>query len=71
MAKSLLKSGGQSLQDECTAYVNRNGNLSAGDIVATGPGKLQCKKVVHTVGMAYNGVQSEKVTEIDQSMGCI
>ena len=61
MAKSLLKAGGQGLQDECTSYVTRNGKLSPGDIVATGPGKLPCKKVVHTVGMLYNGRESEKV----------
>ena len=62
VAKSLLKAGGQVLQDECTSYVTQNGNLSAGDVVVTGPGKLSCKKVVHTVGMLYNGSQSEKVT---------
>lgn len=66
VAKSLLKAGGHSLQDECTTYVTQNGNLSPGDIVATGPGKLHCKKVVHTVGMSYNGSQSEKVTVWEQ-----
>ena len=61
VAKSLLKAGGQALQDECTSYVTQNGNLSAGSVIVTGPGKLPCKKVVHTVGMLYNGSQSEKV----------
>ena len=64
VAKSLLKAGGQALQDECTSYVSQNGNMSAGGVVVTGPGKLPCKRVVHTVGMLYNGSQSEKVTKL-------
>ena len=57
----MLKAGGQSLQDECTSYITKNGNVSAGDVVVTGPGTLSCKKVAHTVGMLYDGSQSEKV----------
>ena len=64
VAKSLLKAGGQALQDECTSYVTQNGSLSAGSVVVTGPGKLPCRRVVHTVGMPHNGSQSEKVTKL-------
>ena len=64
VANSLLKAGGQALQDECTSYVMQNGKLSPGDVVVTGPGKLSCKKVVHTVGMPHNGIQSEKVNHL-------
>ena len=62
VAASFLKAGGQNLQDECTVYVRNNGRVPCGEVVVTGPGAIQCKKIIHTVGPVYSGKVSEKVT---------
>ena len=62
IAKSLLKAGGQDLQVECSSYIDKHGKVPNGGVVATGPGKLPCKKIIHTVGVAYDGKKSEKVS---------
>ena len=61
VAASFLKASGQSLQDECTAYVRKNGKVPCGEVVVTGPGAIHCSKIIHTVGPVYNGKPSEKV----------
>ena len=62
VAASLLKAGGQRLQDECNAYVRENGILPCGEVIVTKPGAIQCTGIIHTVGPMYNGKASEKVT---------
>jgi O-acetyl-ADP-ribose deacetylase (regulator of RNase III) len=54
----LLNAAGQSLQDECT----KKAPVKIGNVVITGPGKLPCKYVLHTVIPSYDGKASEKVT---------
>lgn len=49
MAKTLLKAGGQSLQQECAAAAR----IAVGDVAITGPGKLHCQYVLHTVMPSY------------------
>ena len=61
VAASFLAAGGQSLQDECTAYVTKNGSVPCGEVVVTGPGAIRCNKIIHTVGPVYDGKRSEKV----------
>jgi len=63
VSMSLFKAGGQALQDECTAYVTRNGKVHAGGVVVTGPGSIQCSKIIHTIGPSYDGKHSEQVIE--------
>jgi poly [ADP-ribose] polymerase 10/14/15 len=63
VAKSLLQAGGAKLQDSCTQYIKTRGDhIPIWDIATTGPGKLQCKHVIHTVGGNYDGLggSSEK-----------
>jgi len=43
------------------AYVKRNGKVRVGGVVVTGPGSIQCKKIIHTVGLSYDGKRSEQV----------
>ena len=64
IAKSMLKAGGQALQDECSSYIAKHGKVSNGGVVATGPGKMPCKKIIHTVGIPYDGKNSEKVSSL-------
>lgn len=61
VSKHILEKGGQALQDECNKYVSNNGNLQAGDIAVTGPGKIPCKCIIHTVGVEYDSSYGEKV----------
>ena len=63
VSNSLLKAGGQRLQDECTAHVQQHGNVKEWSFATTGPGNLKCKHVIHTVGGSYNGAggSAEKV----------
>ena len=63
VSMSLLKAGGKVLQNECTAYVEKNGKVHVGRVVVTGPGSIQCKKIIHTVGPSYDGKRSEQVIE--------
>lgn len=55
VARALLKAGGPSLQQEC-------GNIApiaVGDVAVTGPGKLPCRYVLHTVLPAYKKRSNE------------
>ena len=52
VAASLLKAGGQALQDECTAYVTKYGSVPVGKVAVTRPGLLTtCKWIFHVVGL--------------------
>jgi len=62
VSKSILNAGGQTIQDECSQFVSKNGNVQPGDIAVTGPGKIPCKHIIHTAGSNYRGVSSEEVT---------
>ena len=58
---SLLKAGSHTLQEECSSYVAEYGGVPKGGIAVTGPGKLSCKRVIHTVGVPYEDRNSEEV----------
>jgi len=64
VSNSILKAAGQTVQDECSAHVSKNGRVQAGDVVVTGAGKIPCKYIIHTAGSSYdrsNTANSEKV----------
>ena len=67
VSNSLLKAGGQGLQDVCTAHVQQHGNVKEWSFATTGPGNLKCKHVIHTVGANHNGPggSAEKVIKYD------
>ena len=79
MSKHLLARGGEMLQHECYRYVSDKGNVRAGDIAVTGPGKIPCKYIIHTVGAEYDfsdGSKSAKVCQVSVTayilmMSCI
>eukprot|EP00794_Sanderia_malayensis_P007530 gene7532-8367_t len=50
VAGAILSAGGQNIQDECSAYVERHGMVEEGQTVATTAGRLPCKRVIHAVG---------------------
>ena len=66
VAASLLKAGGQALQDECTAYVTKYGSVPVGKVAVTRPGLLTtCKWIFHVVGLKYDRKSSEQVHYFD------
>uniref|UniRef100_A0A915HZL2 Macro domain-containing protein n=1 Tax=Romanomermis culicivorax TaxID=13658 RepID=A0A915HZL2_ROMCU len=55
LAADLLTKAGPILQEECTNHIKKHGPLKTGDVFASNPGKLKCKKVIHAVGPRYDG----------------
>lgn len=62
VARALLNAGGQQLQSECKAKAP----LRVGEVAVTGPGKIPCKYIVHTVVTSYDGPggKAEKVCKL-------
>ena len=57
---SILKNGGQSIQDECNKIIADNGIVEVGNSVHTNAGSLNCRYIIHTVGPVYkNGKNAE------------
>lgn len=53
-AKSIIEHGGDSIQKELDDnYNQRGGGIWYGDNAVTGPGKLNCKHIIHTCGPIY------------------
>ena len=51
VAAALLSRGGGTIQDECDAYVRREGPLKVGDAAITGAGNLSAQYVIHAAAM--------------------
>ena len=50
----IREAGGFEIQTECDEYIKKNGDVMTGSCTSTGPGKLQCKYIIHTVGPAWD-----------------
>ena len=60
---AIHRAAGPGLLEECRRIAKErrgipNGPCPPGDAVMTGPGKLPCKKVIHTVGPVWQGGRS-------------
>ncbi|XP_066431375.1 protein mono-ADP-ribosyltransferase PARP14-like [Eleutherodactylus coqui] len=60
LALALLRTAGQTLQDNCDLIVRNWGSLSPGESVITDAGKLPCKQVIHTVGPRWDSSSPER-----------
>lgn len=60
IARSLRDVGGPSFVDACNRYVREKGDIGVGCVGTTVGGNLQCKHVIHAVGMQYKGRDSER-----------
>lgn len=64
VSKCILKKGGNRLQKECDKFVSTNGKLPEGGIAVTGPGKISCKFIIHTVGANYDTSNTSKSEQV-------
>jgi O-acetyl-ADP-ribose deacetylase (regulator of RNase III) len=51
VAEALLAAGGGTIQEECDAYVRREGPLEVGEAAITGAGTLGVKYVIHAAAI--------------------
>ncbi|XP_070551876.1 protein mono-ADP-ribosyltransferase PARP14-like [Ptychodera flava] len=54
LAKAIVDAGGDVIQEESDRIIKKYGNLVDGQAVSTGPGRLQCKRVIHAVGPRWD-----------------
>lgn len=69
---SLIFPGGRSIQEECTDYVQRNGNIRDGQVFCSGAGNLRCSVIIHAVGPKWiDGQNNEKEKLYECVISCL
>jgi O-acetyl-ADP-ribose deacetylase (regulator of RNase III) len=64
VAGAIVRAGGDMIQEESNRIVRDNGPVPVGGAVATGPGRLPCKAVIHTVGPRWGeGREDDKLRD--------
>ncbi|XP_025094907.1 poly [ADP-ribose] polymerase 14-like isoform X2 [Pomacea canaliculata] len=61
VAKRVVETGGTEIQEECRRLLEDMGELSEGDVLVSGPGKLRCKSIIHVV--IPTNAEDDKVEE--------
>eukprot|EP00667_Euglena_gracilis_P008598 EG_transcript_8713 len=61
LARALVEAGGPSIQDECSAYIDKYKEVKPGNVVWSNPGTLPCKLLLHAVGPVWDGGDSGEV----------
>ena len=54
LAAAIVKAGGKKIQDECDAFVMKNGPLLEGQTLITSAGVLHCKHIIHAYGPRWD-----------------
>ncbi|XP_070551038.1 macro domain-containing protein TTE0995-like [Ptychodera flava] len=54
LAKAIVEAGGEVIQEDSDRIIKKNGSLLDGQAVSTGPGHLQCKRIIHAVGPKWD-----------------
>ncbi|MFK7972135.1 MAG: O-acetyl-ADP-ribose deacetylase [Bacteroidia bacterium] len=57
---AIHRAGGSEILEECRLVRNRQGGCKVGEAVITTAGKLNAKKVIHTVGPRWNEGKSDE-----------
>ncbi len=63
---AIHRAGGSNILEECIKIRNREGGCAVGEAVITSAGKLPSKYVIHTVGPAWNGGNSNEKNKLAQ-----
>lgn len=61
VAGAILRAGGWTIQEECDAYVRRNGPLKVGEAAVTGAGNLPVRYVIHAAAMGDEPVSRDSI----------
>lgn len=54
LAAAIVRAGGREIQDECTAFVRKNGRLLEGQTMISTAGRLPCNQIIHAVGPRWD-----------------
>lgn len=54
LAGAIVQAGGREIQDECTAFVRKNGRLLEGQTMISTAGRLPCNQIIHAVGPRWD-----------------
>lgn len=54
LAAAIVQAGGREIQDECTAFVRKNGPLFEGQTMISTAGRLPCNQIIHAVGPRWD-----------------
>ena len=57
---AIHRAGGPEVLEECIVIRNKQGGCKVGEAVITNAGKLNAKKIIHTVGPKWNGGHSNE-----------
>ncbi|KAL3864451.1 hypothetical protein ACJMK2_006135 [Sinanodonta woodiana] len=68
LAAAILKKGGNQIQEECTKYVKKNGDLSEGDVFMSSAGTLKCKAIAHAVGPIWKDGKSGETKILEKAI---
>ncbi|CAH1257858.1 PARP14 [Branchiostoma lanceolatum] len=59
LAKAIVDAGGDIIQNVCNRYIQTNGTLIPGQVVASPPGRIKtCQMILHAVGPIWKGGSS-------------
>jgi len=59
VAGAIVRSGGTEIQKESDEYVQKHGPVAPGSVAVTGPGRLNVKYILHTVGPIGDKVEND------------
>eukprot|EP01100_Stratorugosa_tubuloviscum_P000376 TRINITY_DN1080_c0_g1_i1.p1 TRINITY_DN1080_c0_g1~~TRINITY_DN1080_c0_g1_i1.p1 ORF type:complete len:214 (+),score=79.48 TRINITY_DN1080_c0_g1_i1:67-708(+) len=65
VAYSILKAGGEVINNQSKEYISKYGFLKTADVAITEAGRLEAKIIIHTVGPIFNGIAND-LTQADQ-----
>mmetsp|Transcript_29945 Transcript_29945/g.53142 ORF Transcript_29945/g.53142 Transcript_29945/m.53142 type:complete len:243 (-) Transcript_29945:33-761(-) len=64
VAGAIRERGGSSIQQECNAWIKKHGSVPTGECAVTGPGRINCRYIIHAVGPVYHDGNSGEAEQL-------